>query len=77
MSNFNKPEYDKLYNSTNRKRYSWNLSNEEYDRFLAYCTNINIKPSAYLKKLVNADAGKRGYGTIFGRRKKTDSQKDM
>ena len=65
MSNFDQNEYNKLYNSTKRKRFSWNISNDEYDSLYEYCTNINVQISTYLKNLVNADAIARGYDPIF------------
>ena len=65
MSDFNKSEYDKLYNKTKRKPYSWNLSVNERADFDALCTKLNVNNSAYLKSLVNDDAIRRGLKPIF------------
>lgn len=65
MGEFNKSDYDKLYNKTKRKMYGWNLSSQEYQAFYDYCLELEIDRSSYLKKLVNEDAIKRGYNPIF------------
>lgn len=65
MSNFNKNEYNKQYIKDKRKMYGWNMSLTEYDAFIAHCTNIGLDRSAYLKKLVNDDAIKRGMPLVF------------
>ena len=65
MGDFNKLDYDKLYNKTKRKPYSWNLSTQERADFDALCTKLHVNNSAYLKCLVNADATRRGLQPIF------------
>ena len=65
MSKFNKIEYNTLYNKNNRKPFLFGMRKDENELFIAYCTKINIKPSTYLKNLVNIDAINRGYEPIF------------
>ena len=72
MGDFNKSDYDKLYNKTKRKPYSWNLSMQERADFDALCTKLQVNNSAYLKQLVNADATKRGLQPIFSIRYKDE-----
>lgn len=65
MGEFNKSDYDKLYNKTKRKMYGWNLSLREYQAFSEYCNSLGMDRSAYLKKLVNEDAQRRGFAPVF------------
>lgn len=65
MSDFNKSEYDKLYNKTKRKPYSWNLSVQERADFDALCTKLNVNNSAYLKYVINEDMKRRGLEPLF------------
>ena len=65
MGDFNKKEYDKVYQRNNVKQIKLSVRNEEYDAFNAYCTKINVNRSAYLKKLINTDATNNGFEPIF------------
>lgn len=65
MGDFNKNKYNKQYIKDNMKQIKLSVKLEEYDAFIAHCTNIGINRSAYLKKLVNEDAIKRGMPLVF------------
>ena len=71
MGDFNKSEYDKLYNKNNRTMIRVNVSNDEKAAFDAYCTKIDVVSSAYLKNLINEDATKRGFEPLFSIRGKS------
>ena len=66
MGEFNKKEYDILYNSKHRDRMTLGMRKEEKQAFTSYCTKIGVKPTPYITKLINDDAIKRGYKPIFG-----------
>lgn len=65
MGNFNKKEYDRLYNSTKMSPYKWNISITQRAALGEYCTKNNIKLSAYLKKLVDEDMQRQELPEIF------------
>lgn len=66
MNENSKRSRQSLYNANKTKLFTLRLILPEYDAFNEYCTNINVNRSAYLKKLINEDATKRGYKPIFG-----------
>lgn len=66
MSDLDKYEARKKYNANKTKVFPLRLILPEYDAFNEYCTNIDVNRSAYVKKLINEDAIKRGYKPIFG-----------
>ena len=74
MSDTNKNNAKKKYNANKTKLFTLRLILPEYDAFNEYCTNIDVNRSAYIKKLINEDAIKRGYKPIFG--STTDGNKD-
>ena len=65
MGEFCKKEYDKQYNKVNRSMIRVNVSNDEKAAFEAYCADIGVVPSTYLKRLINEDAARRGMPLIF------------
>lgn len=66
MNENSKRSRQSLYNANKTKLFTLRLILPEYDAFNEYCTNINVNRSAYVKKLINEDAIKRGYKPIFG-----------
>ena len=66
MNENSKRSRQSLYNANKTKLFTLRLILPEYDAFNEYCTNINVNRSAYVKKLINEDATKRGYKPIFG-----------
>lgn len=66
MSENTKRSRQSLYNANKTKLFTLRLILPEYDAFNEYCTNIDVNRSAYVKKLINDDAIKRGYKPIFG-----------
>ena len=66
MGDINKNSAKKKYNADKTKLFTLRLILSEYDAFNEYCTNIDVNRSAYIKKLINEDAIKRGYKPIFG-----------
>lgn len=65
MGDYNKNEYNRLYNSTKMNPYKWNISITQRAALDEYCTKNNIKLSAYLKKLVDEDMHRQGLPEIF------------
>lgn len=66
MNENSKRSRQSLYNANKTKLFTLRLILPEYDAFNEYCTNIDVNRSAYVKKLINEDAIKRGYKPIFG-----------
>lgn len=65
LANFNKKEYDKSYVKDKTAPFKFGMSKEDSERFVTHCTNLGVNRSAYLKKLVNDDATKRGLPLVF------------
>ncbi len=68
MSGFNKIEYNAKYTSENYSSITLRMRKEDKPGFIAYCTKIGVKPTAYILDLVNADAVSRGEEPPFKRR---------
>ena len=65
MGDFNQREYNLLYNKNKRTWIRVNVSNEEREKFDAYCISLGVKSSTYVKTLINNDMKRRGLEPLF------------
>lgn len=65
MGDFNQREYNLLYNKNKRTWIRVNVSNEEREKFDAYCISLDVKSSTYVKNLINEDMKRRGFEPLF------------
>ena len=65
MGDFNQKEYNLLYNKNKRTWIRVNVSNEEREKFDAYCISLDVKSSTYVKNLINEDMKRRGFEPLF------------
>lgn len=67
MGNFDKKAYNDEYMKNKTDPYNWRISVTQRAALDEYCTNNNIKISAYLKKLIDEDMKKQGLPKIFAK----------